>query len=608
MFNDTLWRFLNVAAWIAILFVSTLILRRRSACTFIRCVVLLSLGQAIAVPILALGFIVEPALWTLFQRGAIEIPEALAEVLTPYGLLSHTLEPSLLPAGVLAFMTAIPRTRYARIFLCAGGAVLALGVYDLLARIAPLSPSSPLAFSLGSDLVGGAFAGILAGYLSSLLLESASRPSLTLRHVSLGLISVGTAVIAVVGGYLAFLHYLPDPVILDVRAWDSASFEHSGDRFAYSRYLPEMATSYALSTPTGWLTGPLYRGAELDLQAAESSHSGTGRVFIEIAELVRDNADGHLTLSALLSGARTKFSGQIDAGTIQIDSEPFNIAVLLHESTRPQESDGLLMGENPTTPSIRFTYEPRAAVLVAFGGIAESVFSKLNVDSRSQKTLTISAGELNKIRKTAVRQLVAVVGSPPALHWRMGSGGPVEVRITLPNGHVVRALNQPFKDKGWGGLHGVALVVGSPNDPPNKAVVADVGRYVVCPGCRVQLKPRGALQHSVRRLRVSGIEGRLQVGLKEYELKTRGEVFLGSDSMRIEQLDEKTVRVAGRTAPVTLDDVVLSNTVWGTISNEVKAVIVGAVLTVIGGLIGQIVRLYRQAHGRRHPPATSGQS
>jgi hypothetical protein len=391
LFNDIPWRFLSVAAWIAILLAATLTLRRRSGYTFIRCVVLLSLGQAIAVPVLALGFIVEPALWTLVHKSAIEIPEELAEILTPHGLLSQILAPALLPAGVLAFLTAIPRTRSARIFLCASGTVIALGVYDLLMRTTRFPPSSPLAFSLACDLVGGAFAGILVGYLSSLLIESASRPSLTLRHVSLGLISVGTTVIAVVGGYLVFLHYLPDPVILDIRSWDTATFEHSGNRLAYSKYLPEMATSYALSTPAGWLTGPFYRAAELDLQAAEPGQSGTGRVSIEISELVRDNADGRLTLSALLSGARTKFRGQIDAGTIQIDSEPFNIAVLLNESTRSQKSDALLMGESPMTPSIRFTYDPRAVVIVAFGGIAESVFSgvlpKVLLTERSLESL-----------------------------------------------------------------------------------------------------------------------------------------------------------------------------------------------------------------------------
>jgi hypothetical protein len=395
-------------------------------------------------------FIVEPTLWTLVNSGAIEIPEALGEILTPSGILRHSLEPALLPAAVLALTTAIPTTWFFRIVLCAGGAALSLIAYDLVMRISPLTPSAPLLFSIFCDLVGGGLAGFLVGYLSSRLLESGPPASPTLRQVSIGLTTIGTVVIAVIGIYLVFLRYLPDPVVLDVRGWETVTFEYVGARLPYSCLLPDMATGFPVSAPTGWLTGRIEGHAQLEVHADAPGQPGTARVFVEVAELVGDKADAG-TPAALLAGARTKFSGRIEAGSIQIDSEPFNIAILLHEATRPHESDSLLLGDRLSTQPIRFTTDPSAVVLVAFGGIMESVFGKLNAGSRSSRALTISAGEGAKMRKAGIRQAIVVIGTPPTVQWRLGTGDPIEVRITLPDGNVVRAMNQPFKDKSWGG-------------------------------------------------------------------------------------------------------------------------------------------------------------
>jgi hypothetical protein len=582
MIVSTPWRALNVICWLVIVLVSILVLRRRSTYTFTRCTILLAAGQAITLPIVGLGFIVEPALWTLVDGGAIEIPEALAELLTPSGIFRYSLEPALLPAAVLALATAIPTTRRSRIVVCAGGAVLTLIVYDLVMRLLPFPVSVPLVFSIFCDLLGGGLAGVLVGYLSSLLLESGALTNPTLRHVSIGLTTVGTVVIVVIGIYLVFLRYLPDPVVLDVRAWDTVTFESVGALLPYSRFMSDVATGFPVSTPIGWLTGRIEGHARLQVHDDAPGQAGTERMFVRIAELVSDKADVR-TPAALLAGARTRFSGQVKAGNIQIDSEPFNMAVVLDEATSPQQSDSLLMGDRLSMQPVRFTTEPNAVVLVAFGGIAESVFGKLYAGSRSSKALTISAGEGAKMKKAGIRQAIVVIRSPPTVSWHLGTGTRVEIRITLPDGNVVRAMNQPLKDKPWGGLHGVAVVVGSAEDPKRKTLVVDAGDYIVCPGCTVQLKSRGGIRETVRQVQVKGVEGRLQVGLKEYELKTRGEVFLGRGEMRAEQFDEETVRLAGRTAPVTLDGVVLSNTVWGTISSEVQGVIVGAVLTLIMG-------------------------
>src|SRR5713226_4988982 len=99
-------------------------------------------------------------------------------------------------------------------------------------------------------------------------------------------------------------------------------------------------------------------------------------------------------------------------------------------------------------------------------------------------------------------------------------------------------------------LRGVALVVGTVSDPATKVVVASTGRQIVCAKCDVKIKPRSPLQPSVTAFRGEGIGGRLQVSLREYDLKTQGEVYLGKGELRMEQAEGTVVRITGRTAPV----------------------------------------------------------
>jgi len=352
-----------------------------------------------------------------------------------------------------------------------------------------------------------------------------------------------------------------------------------------------MATSFTVSSPTGWVTGTLPGEARLELYDEETLlGERPTQIFVTIAELVRDSGDPVATPIDLLVGARTIFSGQIEGGDIRINSDLFNMAVLLQERGEAEPSDALILGDRLRNQLVRITHDPRAIVLLALGGLAESVYSRLNSSKGwlpGKGPLTIFAGEDARMRKGGIRQAIVVIGSPPSIKWSIGHrDDPVQVRITLPNGKVVQAANQPFKAKtGLNGLHGIALLIGQPTDKASKTLVTDVGRYTVCPSCEIELKPRGGLLGNVTKFRVTGVDGRLQVGLKEYDLKTRGEVFLGAGEMGIEEIQAGTIRLKGRTAPVTLDGVVLSSTLWSTIPNEVKAVLIAAVLSLAGGFL-----------------------
>ncbi len=312
----TTWRFVNVAWWLFSLYGAIWIMARRPPYASVaHRILVLSVTQAIALILFTLGFILEPTLWILLNQGVLEIPEALDSLFTVSGFVSHVFEPALLPASVAVLTAAITARRSSRVLFCASSTVAVLLAYDLVIRLLGKPVQSPLVFSVFSDVLGGTLAGALVAFTWSVLIDTPHSP-LSRRQASIGLITLRTILIAGTGSYLVFLRYLPESVVLDLRAWDTVSFEYVGTRLSYSRFLPTMATSFTVSSPTGWVTGTLPGEARLELYDEETLlGERPTQIFVTIAELVRDSGDPVATPIDLLVGARTIFSGQIEGAT-----------------------------------------------------------------------------------------------------------------------------------------------------------------------------------------------------------------------------------------------------------------------------------------------------
>jgi hypothetical protein len=86
---------------------------------------------------------------------------------------------------------------------------------------------------------------------------------------------------------------------------------------------------------------------------------------------------------------------------------------------------------------------------------------------------------------------------------------------------------------------------------------------------------------------VTGAKGKLQVSVESYPISYGDEIHIGGEDLRIEHTPDEKITIQGKSRDVVLNGTMLTDTIWSSFPAEVQAVIIGAVLTVIGFAIRQ---------------------
>lgn len=124
--------------------------------------VLLSL--LIGIVVVGVGYLIEPALWAAFQGGA---SASLAQLAASLGAPSSIAVPALVAGSATGVVALSGRTLAERIYRGVAAAVFVLVVLDSFTMLisGPALTMTRYLFSIASDVVGGAIAGAVAGYL-----------------------------------------------------------------------------------------------------------------------------------------------------------------------------------------------------------------------------------------------------------------------------------------------------------------------------------------------------------------------------------------------------------------------------------------------------------
>jgi hypothetical protein len=158
---------------------------------------------------------------------------------------------------------------------------------------------------------------------------------------------------------------------------------------------------------------------------------------------------------------------------------------------------------------------------------------------------------------------------------------PNSERIRVEAGKVAELSGlQAARGQVESGLHGVIVTLGSVVDETKRAELGGAGQ-VACLGCEFHLQEGARIPVVIGEMAMVGASGWLEVGLRKFDLSGAGNIFLGGVDVQVEEESRGRMRIRGLSKPVILNGVVLSQSVWSYISDQVRGGIVGAVLAAL---------------------------
>lgn len=565
-------------------------LRRRQGDSWRRASILVLVHAILGVCVIAPGFLLEPALWFLFNDGIIGMWEYLGSSATGSTSIRSAVLWGLLPGVVTGVIAVSARGVSNRIALSILAAVGLLAIED--AYIGPIAREQ-FVFSLLSDVIGGGIAGAAIGWLSTLSMRTLeAEPTRAPTVISQG-VALGVTLLAIPAGlfllYFFVFYQLPVPVIVDLQAWKRLTFDYVGPT------LGRIADPMLPVTATGMGSGFFKDNAEITWQPSAANDRGT-RVSLRLMLPKWDKtppADGGvISFKSLIALSRPVHAASIGAGTIRITGNNFFLTVQPDVATPIQ---GLLVIRNLL--GLLLSRDARDQLTVSFPGTPlgrDNSWLAPGVFPDRPKLLMVSGLSGSQLILADLRRL-AVIVTRTSLARVLSDAAHDKLTIALSDGttYDFSAATVPKTES-----FAVMILLGGDRDR-RASLSLPLKEHFLCAECDVMFRAFNLATPTVGQLRIEGAKGSVELALTSHPMNEGSELYLGGRRITITQQDKSVLRITGRASPVVLNGVLLSQTVWSSLPNEVKAaIIVGAFGTLTLPLLRRMWLGFR-----RSPPA-----
>jgi hypothetical protein len=529
------------------------------------------------------GFFLEPTVWMIFNYGPLKIGEianfVLAENFRTWRFL--------IEAGPAAFACAIAAItggpRRDRMIRSALATIVMLTMTDTvrLVFIEGAETSSAWFFAMLSNILGGAAAGVIVGFVSKLISASlmeveAPSPALSSSRARRIMLSgAAGGILALTAAYLLFFYHLPVYTTARLTDWRYLKFQFHGTEGTGAKPVSIRTSAFQI--------GSFDKTITIEVSNTSNDSTSPGRpVQVSVFELGRRPGKG-LARARPAPGRPPYYEGLMPKGDIRVTGRRFVAAIIMGEAS-------------PGGPPRTAIFVPRFEELV-LARVKDHVHSALRGETAAlapegggairddtdgwlvARTVDDGRVVLDRVQRFSIHLWGLAEGA--------GRGAPVE-EIALGD-HVLRIPSQGDGSASPGTAVGIVVESG-------EALWAamPLGDLWSCRECEVDFGGRDRLYlKQVRNVHIGDARGRLTSPSESRDLSEDDRIVLGGGPFVIETRPNGGLMLTGRGAPIMINDGVMSKTAWSSVPNEIKAVLIGAVATGIWGIAARVQRRRR---------------
>ncbi len=549
-----------------------IIFERKKTRTFFHNTLIPIIFSILSTIVIAIGFFIQPIFIRALHngifialKGALELNRGfllfyIADWLT-LASFSGTL------TGVIA---ASGRTLRQKIIRGSTTAIIGLIITDSVIFVSSSQANTLdfILFGMFSNMIGGAIAGVLiAIFIHNLIILFNSKRELSLLHIQKIFKTISVILLIssflILSMYFFFVYRIPQRVVLAIEDWKEMSFIYKPSAHEVILQDKEVVNIPLIAKWVHSSTMDEY----IDFEFTEYGHVDS--VPIEVAFIKKDldmtqvDLFRQIGFSNIPDEVDIIYRGEVPNGHFKITGDYFDLFIDVEPDQKIPNVDILV----PHMKRILFSKEP-----------SEELLNSFTFGTPPQKWLSIKTEQNDALwARLSTTSKIAIILIPKTGFHKTGS-----FQIEL-SGKQEPIVVRPSS------LYPIVFLLGHNNENKNMFFYSPM-YYFSFQNPTYELKSLESSLISgnvwVSDLYIKFQEGKVKVGTRQIPLGQDDDLFITGDRLQFKGGSNKSITVADYTPFITINGVQYSQSLWSSISSDIRAAIIVSAVTLGSVVIG----------------------